>query len=422
MTDFAVCAKCRTRAAQGEYAGRGRPWQHPTLCRGCEFVTTRDVEKAAKDQTVDALAAVRRADANVEWPYITVHNVAGPLPLGAVAYIQADTGVGKTTLVLDMIRRWVTGQWSRRGETAERPPMGVTVMPLETSPEEFRIALATTLVGVPHGRYYALKAAWDAEGDPEAKETLDRIDAMVKYIGTDPLWVKHFDVMVPDVVTVADLDRAFASARHHGHKAVVVDHIDQVGDEFDLEAGRKLVGMDAVRRVNDAVLEFARYYQVAAICMSQCNNSIRGDSDNPLARFRPPELHHLMYHPYKKKNAAQVLGIYRPMKTGLTREEFVLAREGTIDPLEVLEPNTTGLVMAKLRHRGENEGRKIPLRYVAGALRDLTAQEAAEDVLKKAGSSALTHTSFVGRDATRKPTTFTYQPGGAIGRDLQTKD
>jgi hypothetical protein len=232
--------------------------------------------------------------------------------------------------------------------------------------------------------------------------------------------VRHLDVMVPPTVTSADLDRAFASAAHRGHKLVIIDHIDQVGEEFDPEAGRKMGGLEAVRKVNDAVLEYARHYQVAVLAMSQVNASIQGEGNNPLSRFRKPELHHLMYHSFKKKNAAQVFGIFRPLAPGLSREDFILVREGVIDPLEVLAKDRMGLNLAKLRHAGEYEGKTLELHYGHGKLRDITDDESTLDNIKRQDAPRLTHTSFIGRDGPKKKAP-PGEPGGG-GRDAQTKD
>lgn len=393
VRDRRICLKCRKRAADGG----------TDYCRGCRYVLERKPAEETLLQVATGMKSLRQPDGYFTWPYQQMDHYGGPIPLGQVAYIAANTGVGKTTFCYDLVRRLVLGQYSTmNGATRAMRPQGVTVMPLETSPEDWRLSLAASLAGIDHGDIHEYATRWHEFHDIEAKAVLERVEPILQMQATDATFLEHLDVLVPQQVTSRHLDEAFASAAARGHKVVLIDHIDQVGAEFDEEAGRKATGLPAVEAVNNALLEYARHYKVTAIAMSQLNGGIKGDGDNPLLRFQKPQLHHLMFHSLKTKNAAQIWGLHRPLRIGLSREDFLLAREGTIDPLEVLEPGRVGLAALKLRHRGKNEGRVVELHYQDGRIRDVLQEEHDRDQAVRTMAPALSHNSFVGRDRPKK--------------------
>lgn len=387
---FGTCTKCERHSATSE---RG-------LCRVCEYVAQYDPVKAGLKQVAQGIKQLRASDGFVRWPYTTLDHVAGPLPLGQVAYIVAATGIGKTTLSVDMVRRWVTGAPMPNATNVKQyvtRPIGVTVLPLETSPHDWRMAFAANMIGVNHGDVFEMIASFH-DGDATHADTLQQLEQAMAVQMTDEILRKHLQIIDDESVTVDNLGRAFALAKAAGHHVVLIDHIDQVGDDEDPLSGRKARGLEAVERVNNAVLQFARAYKMVAICMSQANISVQGDGLNPLMRYRSLELKHVMYSSFKIKNAAQILGVFRPLKPDVTRDEFRLAREGAIDPMEVLHPERMGVNAMKLRHRGRNEQMKVSLAYVNGRVRDLTALEMSEDQRDRMLGDNLTHTSFVPND------------------------
>ena len=391
---FGTCTKCQRHSATSD-AG---------LCRVCAYVSKYDPQKVSLSQIGKAVKQMRASDGFIRWPYSTLDQVAGPIPLGQVAYIVAATGIGKTTLSVDMVRRWVTGEPMSDPTNAKQyvsRPTGVTVLPLETSPEDWRMSLAANMCGVNHGDVFEMIASLH-DGDASVAPVLEQIEKAVFAQGTDPMLLKHLHVIDDETVTTENLGQAFAIAKAHGHQILVIDHIDQVGDEADPLTGRKARGLEAVEKINNAVLQYARAYKMVAICMSQANMSVQGDGTNPLLRFRKLELKHVMYHSYKIKNAAQIIGVFRPLSLGVTRHDFALAREGTIDPMEVLAPDRMGLNMMKLRHRGRNEQKTIDLAYVNGRIRDLTVHELEQDKIMRMTSEALSHQTIVNRPNPRK--------------------
>ena len=395
---FGTCLKChRNSATQAD----------PQWCKTCLYVAKYDPALKTTQQVAQALQSIRSSNGFIRWPYATLDAVAGPIPLGQVVYVVAGTGIGKTTLSVDVVRRWITGEPMTDPTNVKQyvtRPTGVTVLPLETSPEDWRKALAANMVGINHGDVFEMVASFH-EGDASMEPSILLVEAALKAQVSDPMLMKFLHVIEDETVTTENLGRAFAIAKAHGHKILVIDHIDQVGDDPDPLSGRKATGIEAVEKVNNAVLHYARAYQMVAVCMSQANMSVQGDGTNPLMRFRPLELKHVMYNSFKVKNAAQILGVYRPLRPDVTRDDFRLAREGAIDPMEVLDGSRMGLNALKLRHRGKNEQMKVQLVYTEGRVRDLTAQEMAETQIARSHGHNLTHMSFVPNDrSSDKPT------------------
>ncbi len=388
MSEFGTCLRCHTHPAQDATG----------LCRICAYVAKYDSPLVSTRQVGFAIKALRDAAGMIRWPYGQLDSLTGPIKMGQVVYIVAGTGIGKTTLALDLVRRWVTADMP--AGPSGRAPVGVTVLPLETSAEEWRTSLAANMIGMNHGDVLELSASWN-DGDASVNEALDRIGEAIKVQVTDPIMLKHFHLIEDETVSVSTLGRAFAVAKSMGHQVVLIDHIDQIGPND--EAGHKTpTGIQAIEHINNEVLRLARHYQMVAVCMSQANKSYMGDGTNSLLRFRKLELHHVMYAGYKTKNAAQIIGIFRPLMGGISRYDFALAREGAIDPVDALEPNRIGLNMMKLRFRGRNEGRETRLAYVNGRIRDLTTDEKAHDATMRLTGESISHNTPYTRKALNK--------------------
>ena len=351
------------------------------LCRACRYLKTANPQLKATEQVGLAIKLLRRSDKVVRWPWAGLHEVGGLLPLKSVSFIAAGSGLGKTTFALDLVRRWV------------EQGVGVTVMTTETSPDEWRMSLAAISAGVPHGQLYDIFDEAD-RGNVDALQTLGHLERVVAVQATDDAWVERLAIVDDPEITMGAVHKAFALAQMRRHEVVLIDHIDHLGAERDEVSGRVSQGVEAAKQVNDALLELAKHYNVAVVAMSQLNaNMTAHDRGNPLLRYAPPQLHDMLYSTMKVMIATQIFGLYRPLKPGLTPHDFRLAREGSIEPQEVLAPQRVGLRALKLRKRGHREGESVELAYVLGTLRDLTDDEKAQDVVRRSMQQPLSHRS-----------------------------
>lgn len=354
------------------------------LCRACAYLSTYDAALVTTRQVAHGIKLLKSSDQVLKWPWPALHELTGPLMRGHIAYVVAASGVGKTTLSLDMVRRWL------------KEGVGVTVLPLETTAQEWRLALAAIGAGMSHGDVFELVSRL-IDGDAEAAGSLRLVEDIMMEQAADPSLMKLLHVVDDQSVTVDGLDNAFTIAKAMGHKVVIIDHIDHVGAERDEATGRTANGLEAIKEVNNAVLALAKYHDICVVAMSQANMSVQGDGSNPLLRFQKLQMKHVLYNSMKVPNASQIIGVYRPLKPGLTRHEFALARDGSIEPMEVLAADRIGLNMMKLRHRGKNEQMTLEMAYINGTIRSLTEQESAEAALRRSGCEPLAHGTYVER-------------------------
>jgi hypothetical protein len=368
---FGTCVKCKTRSAENETG----------FCRACAYLNKYDASATTARQVANGIKMLQSSTEMIRWPWRALHLLTGPIMMGHVVYIVAASGVGKTTLSLDMVRRWATDD-----------DIGVTVLPLETTPHEWRMAMASIECGISHGEIFELVSQL-SEGDASVAETVQRVaDTMERQWG-DPKMLKNVHVMDNQQVTVEGLDFAFALAKQQGHKVVLIDHIDHVGTDPDSETGKSSSGLDSVRSVNNAVLALAKYHNLAVVAMSQANSSIKGDGTNVLARFRKLELHHVMYNSFKVPNASQIIGVYRPVKAGASMDDVAAVRNGTAEPMSVLATDRIGLNMMKLRHRGRNEQETLELAYVGGQIREMDRHETEQAAVLRSLTGPVSHMS-----------------------------
>lgn len=367
---FGTCSKCKRRSAEDA----------SMLCRMCSYIMRYDSPTVTYHQVAGGIRLLRTSTQMVRWPWEQLHDLTGPIMLGTVTYVVAASGVGKTTFSLDLVRRWLMAG------------VGVSVLPLETTAQEWRMALAAIDEGLTHGDVFELVSRLH-DGDPSVLETIKRVENRMA-MQSDPGLMENLHVMDDQMVTVDVLDRAFTIAKGMGHRVVLIDHVDHVGADRDETTGRTSSGMEAVREVNNALLALAKYHDLAVIAMSQANQSIMGDGTNPLLRFRKLQQNHIMYNSFKFPNAAQIIGIYRPLRVGLTRAMLAEAQSGVTDPLSVLAENRMGLNLMKLRHRGRNEQQTLELEFHNGVLRELSRQDREHETLIRSMSDPISHQSY----------------------------
>jgi hypothetical protein len=390
--EFGTCRVCRRRVAMD---AKG-------MCVACDHVARQEPAVLAANQAGRAALLLRSAKNTIRWPWKTVDEIMGPLRMSTVNYVVAASGVGKTTLVLDLVRRWLANN------------IGVTVLPLETSDDEWRLSLAAVEVGLQHGSLHEMVAA-QGEGDPQYDRELMLVYNQLLTTGADPTRVKHLYVVPDRRVDTESVDKAFAVASAMGHQAVIIDHIDHVGSS-DGSGGDNA---SAVRDVNNAVLDLAKYHKLCVIAMSQANASIMGDGSNPLLRFQRPQIKHVAYNSLKVPNANQILGLFRDVDPATSRTDFAMAREGAIEPQQVLLPNCTSIAALKLRDRGQNEGRKVNLWYQNGQLVDWTDHDRARDTAQRMLSEGpFGHTTIVYRQRRAKDGSTQKDRGSDKGTQL----
>lgn len=338
---------------------------HGLRCATCADEIARAPLVQLAQQTGDALADLDGpASAIVSWPFAALDQLAGPLPPGAVAYVAGFSGQGKTTFIVECIRRWLAERYK------------VYVMPLESQAAEWRVRFACSTLGIEPGDVLSGRLRQRAaRGDYDAQRTRDLIrdvlhETLALMQADSPLYVS------PDpFLDFATFRRNVRLASQWGYSLVVVDHIDHVRATNDRGAPAA-----ASAQIQYGALELAQQYNVVLVLMSQVNlNAVRGSHDQ-LGKYRPLREDHLYQSAAAKLQiATQVLGLFRPLREDATQDEKRAAAAGDTDPTTVLAPNRMGVNALKLRHYGQRTGQRLTLAYDHGRLRDLDLTERVAD-------------------------------------------
>lgn len=330
----------------------------PRVCGECLEAATRDPSWTARTQSVAALDALARpASEYVCWPFAALGELTGPKAPGTVHYVGGASGGGKTTFVTSAIRGWLAAG------------VRVAVAPLELQSWDWRTQMAAVRAGVFPGDVAsgALRIR-EEQGDAIAAALLDRVRAELRLM--QKRTAEHHALhVVPDRhLTARGLRTVCQHAKAFGYQVVVIDHIDHVAG--DGQRG----GLDESKAVNQAVAEYAQAFDVVVVATSQLNAQ-RFEGKDRLAKYQPPTTRDLYMHTFKEHVATSVLGIFRPVRPDAESELLAKARSGDADPSTVLEPDTMGVVAAKLRNYGAREGQRAYLTVDHGAARDRTADE-----------------------------------------------
>lgn len=285
------------------------------------------------------------ADEYVGFPWADLNGlVNGGIAPSEIVGVMAFSGNGKTSFTFSLLDSWT--QEGRR----------VYVMPLETPPKLARVVLACKRLGIDSGD--ALRGK--LRGTPEGQEKRRLLGEELERQGQYPIWFDDAPFLDVESLTMGMLH-----ARDLGADWFVIDHIDHI-----MPGGGN--GFAASQAVINQMKQMADRTGLRVLYTSQLNNdAVRGDG---LAQFFPPKPEHVFMGPVKRFVSSLQLGLYRPLRLNVPREEqedykkrLKLARAKLIPAQEadVLEPNTMGVVMMKDRAYGR-EGRRCFLDIRAG--------------------------------------------------------
>lgn len=349
MSPHQQCETCGLTVADCEFGG-----YHPP-----------DVVEIATDQMLDAVHDLgREPHEYLRWPWRALDDLYGGMAPGTVHYVVAFSGMGKTTFITSAILEWQAAR------------IMLDVMPLEIPPRTWRAYVACQSIGIDPG----LMLSGDYAAREDAAELRERVKKAL--IAQTSREVVHF-VHVHDTpeVNVASLRAAAKRAAARGARALIVDHIDHVGDGNDEKRARSLYEVSVA--VNRAVLDVAEETGLVMICMSQANQEALKNSRDALAKYMPPRENHVLNGGTKRQVATGMIGLFRPlipMPSGSDVEAFEgwkervkRARAGLQAPQTALEPKTMGLVLMKNRNYGGREGGRVSLSWNEGRIVDRVA-------------------------------------------------
>jgi hypothetical protein len=304
-------------------------------------------------QVGEALADIdRESDAYLRLPFPSLDAVVRGIAPGDIWFVAAFSGRGKTTLLTSLV------QWLIDSERV------VYYMGLESRPSEIRTHVACKRPDIDLDPGDVLSG--ELVDRPDWPDTRRRLKAAIEQQGERPLREQLY-VNGDEFIDAPRLALALEEAADLGADVAIIDHIDHV-TSFD-GAGLWEQSVKACH----TVLQSAQRYGLRMLVATQLNNeAVRG---NPLASYHAPQPHHVYLGGQKRMIAAGMLGLYRPLRAGVTKEELADVREDRADVASILEPNTMGVVVMKHRKYGRFEGSKVALGVEHGRVHEIAERD-----------------------------------------------
>lgn len=312
-----------------------------------------DVNRVASDQVTDALADLDRpAEAYLHFPWPALDGVVGGMPAGDIWFLAGFSGQGKTTFISSVVDAWY--------EEGRR----IYWLGLESRGKTLRTHWACKRLGIDAGEVLTGKLKhmpnWAATREAVRAEIMSQMhgDKLTR------VYISPVEFMGLD-----ELERAADEACEMRADVVIIDHIDHIGGGDGTQLHSESV------RVNQRLLSIAQDAGLTFLVATQLNNdAVRHDR---LAAYQPPQPHHVYMGSHKRMIASGMLGICRTLRVGGSDPERTkLVRDGTLEPHEILEPNTMLVTVMKHRNNGAMEGKRCLLGVHNGRVRELDPEHA----------------------------------------------
>lgn len=366
MSDTLLCHHCGEPV---DHLHRGWKPGHAAYCSKHHILVNMD-PFALGQQALDYAEYLHDmpADELVRWPWQAVNDLAGPLAPGRLTYIAAFPGGGKTTFLTHCLYFWLAD-----GRT-------VTYLPLESDPGEVFVRLACLETGVSADEALSFRLAQRRDaGDPVAMAQHSDLTVAYRLMREHRGLLESLRIFPLTALTVAAFRRAVAVAKAQGSDLIVVDHVDHV----ESEAGDGASEIATSNALQSAALQAAKDLQIPVVLATQLNSSRAGN--DRLAHYRPPATDWLYNKGKKEQMAANILGLYRPMRTGVPSDWVSEVRAGNRPVTDVVLDNRMGVAGMKLRYGGGMKERTVQLKYEQGRVTDLDPTELRDTIAQRHG-------------------------------------
>jgi len=276
--------------------------------------------------------------------------MVGGIAPGDVWFLASFSGNGKTSLLMSLVLRLLGA-----GRT-------VFYMGLESRPHILRTHLACLRLGLDVGDVLSGAArAWPNWDEKRAELLADLEYQRLRLEG----WRMIVDGR--PAIDAGGVGPALREAALHAADLVVIDHIDH------LQLGESGSVYEQSRRVTHEILRLTQEYRLRLLIATQLNNeAARGDR---LAVYQAPQPQHVFMGAHKRMIATGMLGLFRPLRGGLTKEDVAAVRSGAAEAKTILEPQTMGVVCMKHRYYGHRETARCMLRIERGRVDDMAERD-----------------------------------------------
>ncbi len=270
-----------------------------------------------------------------KFPWRELAALSGPMCPEDLIIIAARTGGGKSLFLQNLFDALIA-----------EGRIGMFVG-LEQKPNQLRIKWSCLRTDVAPK---LMLAPGELFRTPTWQDASDKVQADMRDYQRSPEVLARAHFAEVRHINAAGLKQWTEWAVDHGCEFVMVDHIDRVnhGD-----------GKNSFHEMSTTIRlakELAAQHRLTMILASQL-----GRPADALSQFMPPNLHELRGGGTKEEEADTVLGIYRPLRPGVTDKELKAVRQGLKNRDDVIEPNTMGVMLLKHRLDGPVAGKMVKL-------------------------------------------------------------
>jgi KaiC/GvpD/RAD55 family RecA-like ATPase len=285
---------------------------------------------------------------HLPWPALDA--VVGGIGRGEVWMVGAYSGQGKTIFLMSLLNFLF--------DLGKR----VFYMGLESVPWVLRTQWACIRLGLSAGDVLSGKLASEsAEWSfirAKLKHEIERQaldDASARVYFSPQKFVDAFK-----------LRDAIEQAADLGSDVLIIDHVDH------LEGSAGGLYENSVQ-IHKVLLDAAQKYGVRVLAATQFNNEmIKG---NRLGMHMPPSPTAVYMGNHKRQVASGMLGLYKPLKFDITKDEMQKFARGELEPIDVVERGVMACLVMKHRLFGEREGRRVLLKVERGIVTDLPERD-----------------------------------------------
>jgi KaiC/GvpD/RAD55 family RecA-like ATPase len=300
-------------------------------------------------QSRGALKLLERTESDfLSMPWPSVDALVSGIAESDIWFLGGFSGDGKTTFLTSFVDCLY--------ESSKR----IYYLGLESRPKILLTHWACKRLGLDAGEVLSgLALKWH-----DWKERKAELAAMIRSLeeGQSAAQV-HFSPT--QFVDAQALNEAMRNAKEFGADVLVLDHIDHI----EGDAGS---AYEVSRQVCAELKRQADSTGIKCIVATQFNNeAIKG---NRAGRYLPPQPNYVFMGSHKRQIASGMLGLYRPLKTGLDPETMRDFQRNILKPNDVCEPFTMGVTLMKHRLFGSREGERTFLGIHRGKVVELAEQ------------------------------------------------
>lgn len=263
--------------------------------------------------------------------------------------------------------------WLSEGKT-------VTYLPLESDPGEVFVRLACLEVGASADEALSFRLAdRKARGDEDAIRLHNELTVAYRLLRERRALLDALRILPIASLTVRAFTKSVAVAEAMESDLIVVDHVDHVEADVDEHTPEIQVS----NALQAEALKAAKRLSIPVVLATQLNSSRTGN--DRLAHYRPPSTDWLYNKGKKEQMAANILGLSRALRPGISPEWLSEVRAGTRPITDIVADNRMAVTGMKLRYGGAAKERTVMLAYERGRITDVDPSDQYETLAARHG-------------------------------------